>query len=291
MTNTDPYASVLKELANTMLGVARESVTLVKRADPQQAIRLNRSQEWNVYLEFLQVLFNLADRLSAFYIPVQDQPEFMNRLEDTVADQLKTVLAPTLSSAEIDDMEIVLSIGQAVAQSRQTYERFRFVVTEQSKERDQLFEYFSQRVAEKAGASNNTHITSAALLCVSAVVPALQRLFEDMTKSQTSEATTEASSSSVSPGESSSDRVSAEGPSSVTPEVPTIKLVKVVSRISKDEIETTWGVHPRFQRDLKPHEAKELAQHMNRVARILGERFAAVAALAQASEDQRIGHA
>ena len=288
MKSTETYAPILKDLANTMLGVARESVTLMKRSDQQQALKLKRDQEWEVYLEFLRLLFNIVDRLSAFHIPLQDQPEFMNSLEDSVSTQLKTVLAPTLSSSEIDDMEVTLSVGKAVSESRQTYEQFRFMITEQSKQRDEYFQHFAQRVAEKAGASGKQELISAAFLCGSAVIPAFERLFTDAFKKESSDgATTES--------HASSDTAEQSDLASATTEegVQKIKLVSVLSTVSGEEVETRWGVHPRFQRDLKPDEAKELAQHMNRVARIVGERFAVVASLAQSSDDQQqqVGHA
>ena len=288
MKSTETYAPILKDLANTMLGVARESVGLMKRSDQQQALKLKRDQEWEVYLEFLRLLFNVVDRLSAFHIPLKDQPEFMNSLEDSVSTQLKTVLAPTLSSSEIDDMEVTLSVGKAVAESRQTYEQFRIVITEQSKQRDEYFQHFAQRVAQKAGASGKQELVSAAFLCGSAVVPAFERLFTDAFKKDSSgEVTTETNPASEATGP-------ADPISTATQEGPQkIKLVSVLSTISGEEVETRWGVHPRFQRDLKPDEAKELAQHMNRVARIVGERFAVVASLAQAGEGQQeqVGHA
>ena len=288
MKSTETYAPILKDLANTMLGVARESVALMKRSDQQQALKLKRDQEWEVYLEFLRLLFNVVDRLSAFHIPLQDQPEFMNSLEDSVSTQLKTVLAPTLSSSEIDDMEVTLSVGKAVSESRQTYEQFRFMITEQSKQRDEYFQHFSQRVAEKAGASGKQELISAAFLCGSAVIPAFERLFTDaFMKDSPAEVTTESDASSDTAEQSDlASSTTAEG-------VQKIKLISVLSTVSGEEVETRWGVHPRFQRDLKPDEAKELAQHMNRVTRIVGERFAVVASLAQASDDQQqqVGHA
>ena len=282
MKSTETYAPILKDLANTMLGVARESVGLMKRSDQQQALKLKRDQEWEVYLEFLRLLFNVVDRLSAFHIPLKDQPEFMNSLEDSVSTQLKTVLAPTLSSSEIDDMEVTLSVGKAVAESRQTYEQFRMVITEQSKQRDEYFQHFAQRVAQKAGASGKEELVSAAFLCGSAVVPAFERLFTDGFKKGSSEEVT------TDPNPSS-DVAEAASPTSTTTEegAQKIKLVSVLSTVSGEEVETRWGVHPRFQRDLKPDEAKELAQHMNRVARIVGERFAVVASLAQSGDDQQ----
>ena len=88
------YSGILKDLAHTMMSVSRESVNLIKRSDQQQALKLQRKQEWDIYLEFLRMLFNLVDRLSAFYIPIKAQQDFMNSLEDSVAHELKTVLAP-----------------------------------------------------------------------------------------------------------------------------------------------------------------------------------------------------
>ena len=62
-----------------MLAVAGESVTVMKKNAPDQALKLKRQDEWKLYLEFLKVTFNLADRLSALHIPIKDQPDFMRR--------------------------------------------------------------------------------------------------------------------------------------------------------------------------------------------------------------------
>ena len=59
----------------------------------------------------------------------------------------------------------------------------------------------------------------------------------------------------------------------------------------EEEVETWWGLHPQFRRDLPPDEAKELAKHMNRVTRIVGERFAIVVSLAQAGARRPVGNA
>jgi len=283
--------SILKDLAHTMMSVARESVSLIKRSDQKQAMKLQRKQEWEIYLEFLRMLFNLVDRLSGFYIPIQAQREFMDSLEDSVAQQLKTVLAPSLSSSEVDDMEVTLSVGQTVAESRKTYEQFKFVVTDQTKERDQYFQFFSERVASKAGAPGKQEITSAAFLCASAVVPALQTLFEDATKPKVSQTVTagplvapEKAGPSVSSAQEGSSSTQSGDPATTGKDL--IKLISVVSRAQGEEVESWWGLHPQFRRDLPPDEAKELAKHMNRVTRIVGERFAIVASLAQSGTDQ-----
>ena len=134
------HEPILKDLSNTILDVCRESVTLIKRSGPAVTTTLSQQQEWQIYLEFLKVLFNLVDRVSAFYVPIQQQPEFMNRLEDHVSERLKTLLAPSLSSSDIDDQEIVVAVGQAVAESREIYEPYKFVFSEESNERNAFFQ-------------------------------------------------------------------------------------------------------------------------------------------------------
>ncbi|HNP61141.1 MAG TPA: hypothetical protein PKM72_09890 [Nitrospirales bacterium] len=295
--SAENYENVLKDLAHTMMSVARESVGLIKRSDQKLAMKLQRKQEWEIYLEFLRMLFNLVDRLSGFYIPIQAQKEFMNSLEDSVAHQLKTVLAPSLSSSEVDDMEVTLSVGQVVADSRKTYEKFKFVVTDQSKERDQYFQFFSERIASKAGAPGKQEITAAAFLCGSAVVPALKSLFEDATQPKVEPATSavppaakEGAGSSAAAQEGSS---STKSGGTDTAGKNLIKLISVVSRAQGEEVESWWGLHPQFRRDLPEDEAKELAKHMNRATRIVGERFAVVASLAQSetNPNQPVGNA
>ena len=287
MKPDDPYSSILNDLANTMLGVARESVAVMKRSNQAQTLSLKRDQEWEIYLEFLKMLFNVVDRLSGFYIPIQDQPEFMNSLEDSVSQQLKTALAPTLSASEFDDMEVILAVGKTVSESRQIYEKFKFVITDQCKQRDEYFQYFGERVAGKIGTARNQELTSVALMCGSAVIPAFQKLFDDAFKNASPEQKTE----EPQPASQSANQAT----SPLTEEaqgMETIKLISVLSRVSGEEVETRWGVHPRFQRELKSDEANELAQHMNRVTRILGERFAVIASLAQSNRDQQgVGNA
>ncbi len=288
MNSTENYGPVLKDLANTMLGVARESVSLMKRSDQQRSLKLNRNQEWEVYLEFLRIQFSLVDRLSAFHVRIQDQPEFMNSLEDSVTAQLRTALAPTMSSTEVDEMEVTLAVGKTVAESRQIYEKYKFVVTEQSKERDAFFQAFAVRVASKMGASGSEGLTSAAFLCASSVVPALTKLFEDSANPSSAAASPDTQPETT----TESAPVSAVASSDDLPDGgQTIKLVRVMSKVSGEEVDTWWGIHPQFQRDLQPQEAKDLAKHMNRVARIVGERFAVVASLAQSNDDQPVGHA
>lgn len=271
-----PYADLLRDVAGLILAVSGESVTMVKRAVPEQALKLKPPQEWKIYLEFLKVFFNLADRLAAFHLPLKDRPEFMNSLEDSVTAQLKHVLAPALAQ-DADQMEVAITIGQAVAESRQSYERFAFVVTEDSRAKDQFLSFFSERIAHLLDAAGNGMVTSAATLCVTAAVPALQAAFERKSPAMVPSGQPDVSTTAPPP--------TARGIGNE------IKLVSVVSALDGEEVETRWGLHPTFRRDLTADEARELSRLMNRITRILGERYAAVAFSENWVAWQQVGHA
>ncbi len=262
------HDTLLRDLSNTMLDVCRESVTLIKRNNQAASIALTQQQEWGVYLELLKVMFNLADRVSAFYIPIQQQPEFMDRLEDHASEQLKTLLAPSLSASQIDDQEIVLSVGQAVAESRQTYERHKFVFSEDSKERTAFFQHASERVANRANAGKNQAVMATTTLCISAVLPALTALFEGKTSAP----------DTATPSTTHTDAQAPAADASAAPDRQAMKLISIVAVIKgmEGEFETRWGLLPQFRRDLKPDQIEELTRHMNRVAQIVGDRFAIV---------------
>lgn len=278
MTTKQPsFAQQMQTVAELMLAVAGESVSVIKRAAPDQALKLKRQDEWGIYLEFLRVMFNLTDRVSALHIPLKEQPQFMDELTDTVIDQLKKVLEPAFGSGS-DQMEIVMTIGTAVAESRQTYERYRFLVTEDSPAKNDLYRDFSDRIARLVGASGNPQVTAAATLCVSAVIPALSGIFQGDAPPSLADASTNpaaAAGGEVPRGATGAD----------------IKLVSVMSSIKGEEVETRWGLHPRFRQDLTQEEAKQLTATMNRVAKILGERYAAVAFSDQWASWHKAGHA
>ena len=117
-TKSHSFAQQMRTVAELMLAVSGESVSVIKRAAPEQALKLKRQDEWGIYLEFLRAMFNLTDRVSALHIPLKEQPQFMDELTDTVIDQLKKVLEPAFGAGD-DQMEIVMTIGAAVAESRQ----------------------------------------------------------------------------------------------------------------------------------------------------------------------------
>ena len=149
-TTTTEYKECLRQLAELMLAVSGESVTMMKRNAPEQALKLKRQDEWGIYLEFLKIMFNLTDRLVALHIPLKDQLEFMNALEDAVTQQLKQALEPAFGN-NADQMEIMMTIGTTVAESRQTYERYKFLISEDSKTKTEMFRDFGDNVAEALG--------------------------------------------------------------------------------------------------------------------------------------------
>ena len=282
-TAKSPYSEQLRTIAELMLAVAGESVAMMKRNAPQQALKLKRQAEWNIYLEFLKVMFNLTDRLSVLHLPLKDQPDFMNSLEDAVTLQLKTVLEPAFG-AGADQTEIMLTISGAVAESRQIYEKYRFLITEDSTAKNDLLKDFGDRVADVMGVTGNGQVSSAATLCVSAVIPALTSILAgDAPPTQDiPQAVPKQSSSSIS------------DPAPSTPKGPVgneIKLVSVMSNVVGEEVETRWGLHPRFRQDLKPDEVQQLTKLMNRVAKILGERYATVAFSDEWASWYKAGHA
>ncbi len=276
-TITTDYKECLRQLAELMLAVSGESVTMMKRTAPEQAIKLKRQQEWGIYLEFLKVIFNLADRLVALHIPLKDQMEFMNGLEDAVTQQLKRALEPAFGN-NADQMEIVMTIGTTVAESRQAYEHYKFLITEDSKTKNEMFRDFGDKVAETLGAASNAQLSSAATLCASAVVPALSAVLQG-------QAPPAQEASQVMPPDIGT---STEQNKSTGQE---IKLVSLMSSVSGEEVETRWGLHPRFREDLTTSELQQLSKLLNRVAKILGERYAAVAFSKDWASWHKAGHA
>ena len=163
------YQQRLRTLAELMLAVSGESVTVMKKTSPDRALKLKRQDEWGIYLEFVKILFNLTDRLSLLHLPLKEQPQFMNHLEDAVTLQLKNVLEPAFGSGA-DQMEIMLTVGAAVMESRRAYERYRFLVTENTPEKDAMLKDFGGRVADVMGIAGNAQVSAAAMLCASAAM-------------------------------------------------------------------------------------------------------------------------
>lgn len=280
-TANKEYQAQLRQLAELMLAVSGESVTMMKRNAPEQALKLKRQDEWGIYLEFLKVMFNLTDRLTALHIPIKDQLEFMNGLEDAVTDQLKAVLEPAFGN-NADQMEIVLTVGNAVAESRDLYEKYKFLITEDSKPKNELFQAFAERVAQTLGAPQNGQVIAAATLCASAIIPAVSAVLQGQAPPTAAPST---------PGQKPATTTGNGESAKKGPTGQDIKLVSLMSNVSGEEVETRWGLHPRFRGDLTPAELQQLTKHLNRVAKILGERYAAVAFSEEWNSWHKTGHA
>jgi hypothetical protein len=276
-TANTAYQERLRQLAELMLAVSGESVTMMKRNAPEQALKLRRQDEWGIYLEFLKIIFNLTDRLVALHVPMKDQMEFMNGLEDAVTQQMKLALESAFGY-DSDQMEIVLTIGTTVAESRQTYEKYKFLISEDSETKNEMFHEFGVRVADALGAAGNARLSSAASLCASAVVPALSAVLQGQAPP----------SPSVSQAAPAAVGNASEQPRTTGQE---IKLISLMSSVSGEEVETRWGLHPRFREDLTPSELQQLTKLLNRVAKILGERYAAVAFSKEWASWHQAGHA
>ena len=278
-TTSISYSEQQRSLADLMLAVAGESVTVMKKNAPDQALKLKRQDEWKLYLEFLKVTFNLADRLSAFHIPIKDQPDFMTGLVDAVTTRLRAVLEPAFST--VDQNEIMMTIRGVVAESRKLYEGYRFSITEESKAKNDMFDTFGGRVADALGVADNSQITSAAMLCATAMVPAITAILKGERPPDVGPA--------GSPSASQAASVANASPRGQTGNE--IKLISIMSDVSGDEIETRWGLHPRFRQDLTTEETQQLTKLMNRVAKVLGERYAAVAFSEEWTSWHKAGHA
>jgi hypothetical protein len=271
------YRDQLRQLAELMLAVSGESVTLMKKNAPEQALTLKRQDEWGLYLEFLKILFNMTDRLAALHIPLKDQMDFMNGLEDSVTQQLKNALEPAFGH-QTDQMEIVLTIGAAVAESRQNYEQYKFMVTEESKAKNEMLRDFGEKIAKVLGAPGNSRLSSAAALCISAVVPAIGAVLHGQPPPAADAAQTTSSSTA--------DPLDTKSPTGQE-----IKLISLMSSVSGEEVETRWGLHPRFREDLTADELQRLTKLLNRVAKIVGERYASVAFSPEWTSWHKAGHA
>ena len=285
-TSKSPYSEQLRGIAELILAVAGESVTVMKRNAPERALKLKRQDEWGIYLEFLKVMFNLTDRLSVLYLPIKEQPQFMDSLEDAVTLQLKNVLEPAFGSGA-DQTEIMLTVGAAVAESRQTYERYRFLVTENTPVKDEMLKDFGGRVADAMGIAGNAQISSAATLCASAVIPAIKAILAG----DAPPAAAVDTAAPVATDTTSAPLLPTATPGPQGPTGTEIKLVSVMSTVAGEEVETRWGLHPRFRQDLPPEDMQQLTKLMNRVAKILGERYASVAFSDEWTSWHKAGHA
>jgi len=164
-------------LGELILVIARESVTLVRRQVPKSAPNLDRKQEWEICLEFLKVLFNLADRISTFHVPISEYLQFLDALEDAVIDQMNNAFRQQ-QGPDYDDTPLKVSVATAFNLGQQFYQPYRFIVTEEGPERDRYFKAFGEAVAEGLGAGGNSTIVTSATMCASSSIAAIKALME-----------------------------------------------------------------------------------------------------------------
>lgn len=292
-----PYHSQSRDLALLVIAVAGESVGMIKRSAPEKALGMKRQREWDIYLEFLKMLLNVADRMSSLFLPVQEQPLFMDNLVDEIVHQLKGTLGPAFGQAS-DEMEMVLAIETAVSESRQVYEPFRFVVTEESKAKEDWYQLFGSRLERLIGEQDRGVVASTATLCISSVIPAMKALFEGISPQAPQgpmDTRSEEAAQTAVRREAPASSATAHGPASGAAADPRtgneIKLLSIMATVEGEEVETRWGLHPRFRRDLKPRQVQELTRLMNRVTQIVGTRYAEVAFSEKWAAWRTIGHA
>lgn len=164
-------------MGELMLVIAKESMTLIKRNDPSTAAKVSRKQEWEGFIEFLKVLFNLADRVGAFHVPVNEYLQFMDAVEDAVIDQMNNAFRQQAGPG-YDEMPVKISISAAFDLGQKLYQPYQFMVLEDGKERDRFFQKFGEAVGTAMGVRGNNTIATTAALCASSSIAAMQSLME-----------------------------------------------------------------------------------------------------------------
>lgn len=164
-------------MGELMLMIARESMTLLKRNTPDIAGKISRKQEWEAFLEFLKVLFNLADRVGAFYVPVSEYLQFLDAVEDAVIDQMNNAFRQQAGPG-YDEVPVKVSIAAAFDDAQKSYQSFQFLVTEEGAERDRYFKKFGEAVSTAMGSRGHNTIATAATMCASSSIAAMKALME-----------------------------------------------------------------------------------------------------------------
>jgi len=164
-------------MGELMLAIAKESMTLIKRNDPSTASKASRKQEWEGFIEFLKVLFNLADRVGAFHVPVSEYLQFMDAVEDAVIDQMNNAFRQQAGPG-YDEMPVKISISAAFDLGQKLYQPYQFMVLEDGKERDRFFQKFGEAVGTALGVRGNNTIATTAAMCASSGIAAMQSLME-----------------------------------------------------------------------------------------------------------------
>ncbi len=163
-------------LGELMLAISRESMTLLKRQAPN-AQTLERTQEWEGFVEFLKVLFNLVDRVATLYIPVSEYLQFLDAVEDAVIDQMNNAFRKQ-SGGAYDETPLKVSIAAAFETAQNFYQPHRFMITDEGPDRDRYLTAFGEAVANVLGLKGNKMIVTTASMCAGSSIAAIKALLE-----------------------------------------------------------------------------------------------------------------
>jgi hypothetical protein len=164
-------------LAELMLAISRESMTLLKRQAPNALGTLERKQEWEGFVEFLKVLFNLVDRVATLYIPVSEYLQFLDAVEDAVIDQMNNAFRKQ-AGVEYDETPLKVSISAAFETAQKFYQPHRFMITDEGPDRDRYLTTFGETVANVLGLKGNKMIVTTASMCAGSSIAAIKALLE-----------------------------------------------------------------------------------------------------------------
>ena len=164
-------------LGELMIGISRESMVLLKRQAPNALGTLERKQEWEGFIEFLKVLFNLVDRVATLYIPINEYLQFLDAVEDAVIDQMNNALRKQAGGA-YDETPLKVSISAAFETAQKFYQPHRFMVTDEGPDRDRYLTAFGEAVANVLGLKGNKMIVTTASMCAGSSIAAIKALLE-----------------------------------------------------------------------------------------------------------------
>jgi hypothetical protein len=164
-------------LGELMVVISRESMMLLKRQVPALFANLERKQDWDAFLEFLKVLFNVVDRVAALYVPVNEYLQFLDAVEDAVIDHMNHSFRKQAGPG-YDETPLKVSVAAAFEAAQKFYHPYRFMITEEGPEKDRYLKAFGESVAAAIGAKGNAAVVSTASMCADSSIAAIKGLLE-----------------------------------------------------------------------------------------------------------------
>jgi hypothetical protein len=164
-------------LGELMIVISRESMVRLKHQAPNALGNLDRKQEWEAFIEFLKVLFNIVDRIATLYVPMSEFLQFLDAVEDAVIDHMNNAFRKQAGAA-YDETPLKMSISGAFDAAQKTYQPHKFMITEESPERDRYLTAFGETLARVVGLNGNKMIVTTASMCASSSIAAIKALME-----------------------------------------------------------------------------------------------------------------